>query len=225
MELRAYWTVVRRRWPLIVIPAIVVLIVGLATYRTPPTTYNAGIRFLVGQTPAELAAESDEERYYNWLASEYVVNALTDWVQGNQFGELVRQELARGGIEVPPGAVQAGLVADNARSVFTLSLVYGDPAVLPEMMDAAITVLQEQNTSALPQLGGEPAILVPLDDPVVNALPPGIRSQLDLPLRIGLALAAGAGLAFLVDYLDPTVRSRREVESIGIAILGEIPKK
>ncbi len=225
MELRAYWTVVRRRWPLIVIPAIVVLIVGLATYRTPPTTYNAGIRFLVGQTPAELAAESDEERYYNWLASEYVVNALTDWVQGNQFGELVRQELAGRGIEVPPGAVQAGLVADNARSVFTLSLVYGDPAVLPEMMDAAITVLQEQNTSALPQLGGEPAILVPLDDPVVNALPPGIRSQLDLPLRIGLALAAGAGLAFLVDYLDPTVRSRREVESIGIAILGEIPKK
>ncbi len=225
MELRAYWTVVRRRWPLIVIPAIVVLIVGLATYRTPPTTYNAGIRFLVGQTPAELAAESDEERYYNWLASEYVVNALTDWVQGNQFGELVRQELAGRGIEVPPGAVQAGLVADNARSVFTLSLVYGDPAVLPEMMDAAVTVLQEQNTSALPQLGGEPAILVPLDDPVVNALPPGIRSQLDLPLRIGLALAAGAGLAFLVDYLDPTVRSRREVESIGIAILGEIPKK
>jgi hypothetical protein len=225
MELRAYWAVVRRRWLLIVIPAIVVLIVGLATYSTPPTTYNAGIRFLVGQPPAELAAESDEERYYNWLASEYVVNALTDWVQGNQFGELVRQELAARGIEVPPGAVQAGLVADNARSVFTLSLVYGDPDVLTAMIDAAVTVLQEQNTNALPQLGEEPAILVPLDEPVVNALPPGIRSQLDLPLRVALALAAGLGLAFLVDYLDPTVRNRREVESIGIPILGEIPKK
>ncbi|HSM56439.1 MAG TPA: hypothetical protein VK879_09825 [Candidatus Sulfomarinibacteraceae bacterium] len=225
MELRAYWRILMRRWPLVLVPALVILAVGLATYSTPPTVYNVGVRFVVSQPPSPAAGDSDEERYYNWLTSEYIVNALTDWVQGNQFGEAVRRELAQRGVDVPPGSVQAGLVADNARSMFTLSLVHGDPDILAQMMDAAVTVLQEQNTAALPQLGQTPATLVPLDEPVVNALPPGIRAQLELPLRLAVGVAAGVALAFLVDYLDPTVRNRDEVEALGLPILGEIPDK
>jgi len=59
----------------------------------------------------------------------------------------------------------------------------------------------------------------------VNQIPTGIRSQLDLPLRVGLALVAGIGLALLAEYLDPTVRDREEIERMGFSILGEIPKK
>ena len=114
---------------------------------------------------------------------------------------------------------------DNTRSMLSLSLSAADPALLEEMIAAAITVLKEQNNAALPQLGEEPAILVQLDQPVVNQVPGGLRSQLELPLRIGLALAAGIGLAFLVEYLDPTLRGREDIEAIGLDILGEIPRK
>lgn len=225
MELRAYGKILIRRWPLVAIPALIVLIVGLATYRPPAPTYNVGVRFLVGQPPADEAATSGEDDYYNWLASEYIVNAFTDWVQGNEFSEAVSAELAARGLDVAPGAVQSGLAADNARSMFTLSLVHGDPQLLAEMMDAAVVVLQEQNEGALPQLGDRPAVLVPLDEPVVNPLAAGLRSQLDLPLRLALALVAGVGLALLVEYLDPTVREPGEVEEIGLTILGRIPRK
>jgi capsular polysaccharide biosynthesis protein len=40
-----------------------------------------------------------------------------------------------------------------------------------------------------------------------------------------MALGAGAGLALLVDYLDPTVRGRKELEEMGLPVVGEIPKK
>ncbi len=183
------------------------------------------MRFLVSQQPAPGADQSDEEGYYTWLESEYIVNGLTDWVKGNQFAAAVHAELLEAGVEVPAGAIQGGLAVDNARSMLTLSLVHGDPAVLEEMMNAAITVLQEQNTVALPQLGDEPAVLVQLDEPVVQPLPGSIRSQLELPLRLGLALAAGVALAFVVEYLDPTVRDREEVEALGLPVMGEIPKK
>jgi hypothetical protein len=93
------------------------------------------------------------------------------------------------------------------------------------MMNSAIAVLTEQNAQALPQLGGETAVLVQLDEPVVNQIPGGIRSQLDLPLRVALALAAGVGLALLAEYLDPTIRERRELEQIGLLVLGEIPRE
>lgn len=223
MELRRYWKLLRRRWLLIAIPTIIVLVVGLATYTAPPPQYNAGVRFIVAQVPSPAAASTDEQRYYNWLTSEYIVNGLADWVRGGAFATAVSQELARRGLDVPPAVIQ--VVPDNARSMLTLSLVHGNPETLAAIMDAAITVLTEQNAAALPQLGGETAELVQLDQPVVNALPGSLRSQLDLPLRVALALGAGIGLALLAEYLDPTIRDREELEAVGLPILGEIPRK
>jgi capsular polysaccharide biosynthesis protein len=45
-----------------------------------------------------------------------------------------------------------------------------------------------------------------------------------LPLRSLLALLIGIGLVFFLDYLDSSVRDRGELETMGFAILGEIPK-
>lgn len=225
MELRQLWNILRRRWALALIPAVIVLMAGLATWRPAPPAYNAGVRFLVGQPPGPAAADFDEQRYYNWLTSEYIVNGLTDWVRGGKFAEAVSTRLAAQGINVPPGAIQGGLAADNARSMLTLSLTGGDPALLAAMMDGAIVVLTEDNAAALPQLGGETAVLTQLDEPVVNPIGAGIRSQLDLPLRVALALFAGAGLALLAHYVDPTVRDRAEAERAGLPVLGEIPRE
>ena len=224
MELLLYWKLFKRRWLLVVLPALVVLAVGLATYQAPPPVYNVGVRFLVSQPPSEGADTADEQRYYNWLASEYIVNGLTDWVKGGTFATAVNQELASQGIDVPPGAIQGSIAADNARSMLTVSLTYGDSEVLAAMMNAVATVLQEQN-SVLPQLDGETAVLVQLDEPIVNQIAAGIRSQLDLPLRILLALAAGVGLTLLVEYLDRTIRERDELARLGLPVVGEIPKK
>jgi capsular polysaccharide biosynthesis protein len=224
MELRHYWNLFKRRWLLVILPAAVVLAIGLATYQSPPPVYNVGVRFLVAQPPSEGADTADEQRYYNWLASEYIVNGLTDWVKGGTFATAVSEELAIQGLDVPAGAIQGSLAADNARSMLIVSLTYGDGEVLAAMMDAVAVVLQEQN-SVLPQLDGETAVLVQLDQPIVNQIPGGIRSQLDLPLRILLALGAGVGLALLVEYLDPTIRERDELAQLGLPIVGEIPKK
>lgn len=133
--------------------------------------------------------------------------------------------MAQSGIAVPAPAIQGALATDNARSMLLVSLTYGDSSALAAMMEAVITVLTEQNASALPQLGGETAVLVQLDPININQIPTGIRSQLDLPLRVAIALAAGFGLAMLAEYLDPTLRERREIEAIGLPVLGEIPKK
>lgn len=225
MELRQLWKILRRRWALALIPAVLVLIAGLATWRPAPPAYNAGVRFIVGQPPGAAAAEADEQRYYNWLTSEYIVNGLTDWVRGGVFAEEVSQRLAAQGIDVPAGAIQGGLAADNARSMLTISLTSGDAQQLENMLAGVIAVLTEENAAALPQLGGQTAVLTQLDEPVVNTIGAGIRSQLDLPLRVALALFAGVGLALLAHYLDPTIRERAELERAGLPIIAEIPRE
>ncbi len=198
---------------------------GLLSYRPASPAYNAGVRFIVGQPPGAAAADLDEQRYYNWLTSEYIVNGLTDWVRGGNFAAAVSARLAAQRIDVPPGVIQGGLAADNARSMLTISLTAGDPDTLAAMLNGVIAVLTEENAAALPQLGGQTAVLTQLDEPVVNPISAGLRSQLDLPLRVALALAAGVGLALLAHYLDPAVRDRAEVERAGLPILAEIPKE
>jgi capsular polysaccharide biosynthesis protein len=209
----------------VVIPTAVVLVVGLVTYSPPGTAYNAGIRFIVSQEPSEAAAESDEERLANWQTSEYIVNGLTDWVRGGQFAQLVSERLAESGLNIDAGAVRGSIAADNTRSMMTLSMTFGDAAALEAMMNAAAAVLVEENEVGLPQLGGETAALVQLDQPIINPVTAGILEQLQLPLRIVLAVGAGVALAFLVDYLDPSVRSKEELEEMGLAVMGEIPRK
>ncbi|MCZ7672659.1 MAG: hypothetical protein M5U34_38845 [Chloroflexi bacterium] len=207
------------------IPVAIVALFTVATYQKPPPFYNVGMHYLVSQPPSSLAADADEQRYYNWLTSEYIVNGLTDWVKGGKFATAVSTELAESGINIPAGVIQGSLAADNVRSKLEISLNNPDPEALLAMINAVTMVVQEQNAAALPQLGGETAVVIPLSQPVINQISPGIRSQLDLPLRILVALFAGVGLALLVEYVDPTIRESRQIEAIGLNILGEIPKK
>ncbi len=225
MELRAYGQLFKRRWPFVVIPALVVLAVGLATYTPPGLFYTVGVRFLVGQAPSAAADLEDEERLANWQTSEYIVNGVADWVNGTYFSQRVSDRLKEQGLDVPHLAIFGGLRADNTRSMLQLSLNYPDRATLEAMVRAATAVLLAQNAEGIPQLGGISAEIIPLDEPIINAIPAPITNRLDLPIRLAVALAAGFGLALLVDYLDHTVRDRRELEALHLPVLGEIPKK
>ena len=224
MELRHLWQVLLRRWPLAVIPFVVVLAFGLATYRQTPPIYNVGINYTAGHPPASgSGADYEDDRYYPWLTSEYIANGLADWVKSGSFALAVSEELADQGTIVAAGAIRGSIASDNARSVLLLSMTYGDEKLLGEMIRAATEVLQTRNVEAFPFLG-ENAMVVALDEPVINQVPAGLRAALDLPLRLILAVGAGVGLAFLVDYLDPTVRTRRELEKMGLDVLAEIPR-
>jgi capsular polysaccharide biosynthesis protein len=223
MDLRSYWQILKRRWIYVIGPVAIVLILGLITYDKPATNYNAGIRFIVGQEPTIAAIESDEERLANWKTSEYVVNTLADWVKGGQFAQLVSEDLSEDGIVVAPQAIVGGTTSDSTRSMMVLSITYFDPLVLEQIMQAAADVLINQNELGLPQLGGETAQLVQLDEPIVNSISASIINQLDLPLRIALAFFAGIGLAFLVEYLDPTIRNSDELELMELPVIGLIP--
>lgn len=224
MELRAFYSIFRRRWLLALIPPLVVALFSVATYQSPPAPgFNVGVNFIVGQPPTPGAELADQDRYYNWLGSEYIVNGLTDWAVSSNFKTAVSNQLAQENMAVAPGSFSVS--ADNVRSKLQLFIQHGDAETLGHIIDAAITVLSEQNADALPQLGGETAVLVLLDEPVVTPLPRSLSSLLDIPLRIAIGVAAGLGLALLVEYLDPTIRNRAEAEAMGFAILGEIPKK
>jgi capsular polysaccharide biosynthesis protein len=224
MNLSQIFRIFRRRWLFMVIPAAIVLFLTILTAEEavlPPPSYNVGVRFLISPPlPDAGASPIEQERYYQWLTSEYLTNGMADWVNGIGFAEKVSAKMVERGFEVDSLRIFGGTSADAIRSRLTVIMNDGDRDALQVMMESAIEVIEEENASGIPHLGlDSPAEIVLLDRPVVNEVPASIGNQLDLPVRIVLALIVGLLVGFLVEYFDPFIRDQEDVALSGIPIL------
>jgi capsular polysaccharide biosynthesis protein len=245
MELREYWRILRRRWaiPLWLTVAVALLsALQLQPWNERPPHYGASMRLLVGVMPAPDAdVTAYDPRYYAWLTSEYLVDDFTEVVRSQLFARNVSERLESERLEserlesdganaegsaptLPAGVIQGSAVTGRQHRILTLSLGWGDPAQLTQMAEAAATELVENAPVYFRQLGTDNAGVTLLDAPSVYVIGPSLRERLEWPMRIGLALFVGIGLIFLLEYLDSSVRRRRDLEELGLTILGEIPK-
>lgn len=222
VELRLYLKALRRRWPFVVIPTLIVLIVAAVTFERPSPTYQATVQYIVSQEPTESADLDEEARQFTWIVSQYVVNAVTDWVNATEFAALVAAEIGRPD-EIDTGTVAAAIEADTFRSILEVSIAHPDSETVEQIGHAIAVVLNEQVTEAVPQLGDAPALIDPIDEVIVVPVGPGASAYLDVPLRIFVAIAAGFGAALLVEYLDPKIYGADQVALIDIPLIAEIP--
>ena len=224
MELRQYWKILRCRWWIITGLTLVAL-VGSIVFRSHPTPmYQAAMRFTIGVAP-----ESDRERvtmdplYSAYLASEYIADDFTEILKSESFASDVSERLESEGIVVPPGAIQGFTVAEKQHRILTMQITWPDGEQLQLIAQAARQALEEENAKYFTQLGSEGAQVFVIDSPRVVSLGISLKDRLELPIRVLLGFIAGVGLAFLVDYLDDTIREPEEVEALGISVLGQIP--
>ncbi len=113
---------------------------------------------------------------------------------------------------------------EKQRRIMSMNVTASNPDEARKIAEAAARTLSEENAKYFAQLGSEGATVAIFDGPDVFPITPGLREQLDVPLRLGLALLAGLVLAFLFDYFDDSVRGARDLEPLGLRILGEIPR-
>jgi capsular polysaccharide biosynthesis protein len=227
MELRTYWDIIRRRWWL---PVGLTLLVAALTliaqrpWQSRPISYSASMRFNVGIKPERIPGTYTYDRYYTMLTSEYLVDDLGEIVRSQAFAGAVSQRLADQGIAAPAGAIGAVTQPGKLHRILTVSVVWPKEDELRAIADAVTATLTDSTADFFGQFSADEADIRLIDPPVVSVVGRPAREQLDLPLRILLALTAGLGLAFLLDYLDRSVRDRSDVEKLGLKILAEIPR-
>jgi capsular polysaccharide biosynthesis protein len=228
MELKQLWAVITRRWWLILIPAIVALLLAIPSLLAmvrPPVTYTVTLRFTASQVPQPDKTQSfQDQSYIPWLASEYIVNNLAVWMRTESFAHAISNRLQEQGTPVDVGAVQGAIQTDSARSIMTLEVKYPDPDMVRQIALSAIEVLREQNQVYFPQLGSQRAEVGTLDAVNVVQVAPPLTTRLGGLFRVLIGLIIGLALAFLAEYLDPAIRDRRDLELLGLPVLGEIPR-
>lgn len=222
MELRDYWAIVRRRWQIIALLIVLVGAVSLATYHTPATNYQATIRFTIGVS-ADRNVQGVDPILTAYQASEYIRDDFVEILHSELFANDVNATLNDPNLRVSKNNIVGAV--ENQRRIMSMTITWGNADQARAIADAAAKTLETQNAKYFKQLGSEGASVTIIDGPDVAPVGPSLRERLDIPIRLGLALAAGVLLAFLVDYLDTTVRDASEVEALGIKVLGEIPRK
>ncbi len=221
MELREYWKILRRRWW---IPAVLVVLVGLAsllTYRAPVTSYNASVRFTIGVS-ADRSVQGVDPILTAYQASEYIRDDFVEILHSEMFANDVNTNLQGTGITITKDNISGAV--EKQRRIMSMNISAGNPDQARTIAQAASKTLETENSKYFKQLGSEGATVTIIDGPDVSAVGPGLRERLDIPIRLALALVAGVFLVFLLDYLDDTVRSGREIEAMGMQVLAEIPR-
>lgn len=220
MDLIQYWKIITKRWWL---PASLIVLVGMLsglTYRTPPQLYMTTFKFNVGIAPVpQTGADYVDNPLDTWMASEYLMDDLASAVRGADYARRVAQRLNEEGVNLA-GAFGSA----TEHRVLSISITWPNSEQLARIANAAIAVLQEEAAALVGPLGASKVVLPLIDPPVVVPVGRSLKDKLDIPIRLGLALVAGIAGAFLLDYLDTSVRDRDEVEGMGIPILAEIPK-
>jgi capsular polysaccharide biosynthesis protein len=229
MELKQYWSILwKRAW----IPVLLLVVVGgvsLLTRQTPAPTYSTSMRFTVRVKPQIMKDEFTYEGYYGWLASEYLADDLSEIVKSQAFATDVNRRLAEMGSSaaIPPGIIGGITFGEKLHRILRVNFSWANEVELNEIAQAIVKAMEEDSAKYLTQpdvAGG--AVITVIDEPSLPVQnPPSLTRRLDLPVRLLLALAAGIALAFLLDYLDDSVRGKSELEAMGIPVLAEVPKK
>lgn len=228
MELRMYFAILRRRWWVPTALVLLTLAFSLLTTRPwqpRPPTYALGMAFSVGIRPAATTAGYDYDGYYTALASEYLIDDFAEIVKGSEFAAEVSRRLADRQITVAPGVIQGSTQTGKLHRILQVTIFGPDPVQLEAIADAVIATMADAGHLFMPRLLAERGAVALVNRGQATPVGPSLRQRLDLPLRLVLALVTGVLLAFLGEYLDDRIRERSHLETLGIPVLGEIPRR
>lgn len=221
MELLTVSRILLRRWWLVLIPVVITAVLAVPDFLNRRATsggFSASLQYTAFQSMSAIPRDGDYQDI--WLSSELTVNAFTDWVHGSSFKQEIAARLG-GNVDVSVLTIRA----DNGRSLGVITFEHPDAVQLETIVTTAIEVMQTRSAEYFGQLGGEPAQVTILDRSTVVPAAPPLTDRFAPFVRIGLGLLAGIGLAFLAHYLDPIVRRREEIETLGLPVIATIPKR
>jgi capsular polysaccharide biosynthesis protein len=224
MELREYWAILRRRWWLPLGLALIALVISSFVALRGASAYRTDMRLAVTTIPTVNASTAQYDPvYYSNLDSEYLADDLSEFLTSEAFASEVSRELnssidVRSIVDATRAKKTHRFIdltittptADEGQQIAgSISRIVADPNHIAEYL----TALNAYNTHVTivtpPQTG---RAMTPL----------GLVS--DIALRTLIGLFVGIALAFLLDYVDGSVRGTADVEqTLALPVLAEIP--
>jgi capsular polysaccharide biosynthesis protein len=255
MELRQYWGVIwRRRWLVLAI-AVLAGLFSIYSFVTTPRIYESEATFAVRFTEQDPGTEPNPDNgsgnivflgyadYYKFLSSEYLVDDFTQIIESDSFGSAVlrtiQDEMAQGRLVVSDTArFRSDLQKLRARDI--VAMVGADRRhrelrvfIEAPTRDMAVSIIKAAGI-VLTDARYEPVAGRLIDRPVVAQLDEVSYNDVESStqreitntiVRFLMGLVAAIAVAFLLEYLDNSVRDERDARKVlDLPVIGAIPR-
>jgi non-specific protein-tyrosine kinase len=219
VELKDYLRVLRSRWRLVALCALVALGTAAALTLRQTPLYEAQTQLFVAAKSADVAGA-----YQGDLFSQQRVKSYTDIVNSPQVVDAVVREL---GLDLTPGAVAAEISADAPSNTVLLNVHVTDPK--PARAQAIANSVSKHFALLASQLETPAGSTTsPVKVSVVKAAglpksPVSPKTERDLILGLLLGMLVGVGVSVLRETLDTSVKHLDDLtRELDVAPLGVV---
>jgi capsular polysaccharide biosynthesis protein len=221
IDLLELWEMIKKRWAIVIaIPLIAALTSGIVSFFILKPVYQASTTLIVGKKASDnLAQQAGQLLEYNvlqankQLAKTYETIARSRTVEANVINEL--------GLSLTPEQLNGKVTVSSVKDteVLMITIEDQDPVVAA---DIANMMVQKFAAAVIDIKKVDSVSIVDKATPPLNPIKPNKTQNVLIAFAAGLI--ASLGLALLLEFLDNTVKSSKDVENIlGLPVLGVIP--
>lgn len=206
-----------RLWLIITVTVGAVIIAGIMSFFVIKPTYEAKTSIIVGkpQSTANESAQYSDVMMYQNLVKTYSEIAKSDLVSQGALNKLqsnLTLKQIKGSITV---TAQAGT------QILIFSAKSKNPEEAFNVINAISTSFIESSKKVYPT-GGDIQVM---DKAIMPKDPISPNKKMNLAISFLLGLMISIGIAFLLEYLDNTIKTENDVERhINLPVLGVIPR-
>ena len=217
ISLQELFKTLRKRLSLIaLITAIAITISGVVSFAILTPIYQSSTQILVNQTKEEATTPFNAQDIQTNLQ---LINTYSGIIKSPAILSKVIEELK---LDTTPAALNNSITVNSVQNsqIITIDVQNEDPAKAVAIANTTASVFQEEIVT-----------LMNVDN--VNILAPAEMAETPSPVKpdpkLNMAIAAviglmiGVGIAFLLEYLDTTMKTEQDIEDVlGLPILGLI---
>lgn len=218
LDLREMFSIIWKRMFIIVsIVVISVITAGAVSYFVLEKEYEATTTLIVGKSND---AGPDYQMQYNDVM---LYQKLVKTYQEIAKSRTVAKEVIEGlGLNYTTTELQSKITvsAVGDTQVISIKIVDNDPNRAAQMANKLVEVFKKQVVEIM-----KAESVNVIDEATVPVSPIRPRPMMNVALAFALSLMLGVGIAFMLEYLDHTIKTTQDVEKyLELPVIGAIPE-
>lgn len=217
ISLKELFDTLKKRLTLIISITLIAMIVsGIVSYFIITPEYKSSTQILVNQAKADSSAALNTGEVQ---ANVQLISTYSVILKSAAILNIVKEEL---NLDMSVSTLNSKITVENAQNsqVMTVSVTDSDPTVALQIANKTAEVFEKEIKNIMTI---DNVKVLPLAEDQENQAPISPNPPLNIAIAAVVGLMIGVGLAFLLEYLDNTVKNEQDIEKLlELPVLGAI---
>ncbi|WP_226681926.1 YveK family protein [Sutcliffiella horikoshii] len=209
-----FQTIKKRLWLIVLLTVLATTASGVVSYFLLTPIYQSSTQLLVNQSNQQGMVDANQirtnveiiETYKFIIKSDVILKEVSQELDGKETVTSLGSKISVG----PEGNSQ----------VLKITVEHEDPVMAANISNTTAEVFKNVATGLMDMNINSVQVITPAE---INSSPIKPQPVLNMAIAFVVGLMAGVGLAFLLEFLDNTVRNEQDVEKLlGLPVLGSI---